>query len=267
MGYRICFPDGKVKALTFSYDDGQIYDRRLVEMFNKYKVKSTFHLNSGTLGCKDEGAEFIKPDEVRSLYEGHEVSAHGVDHPYFAQLPHDKMVNQILEDKRSLERLCGYPVRGMSYPYGEYSEELIVTAKSLGMEYSRTVEDTLGVNIPHDFMRWNPSCHHNKTGCVINEFMNQPPYRELMLMYVWGHSFEFHRENNWEHMEEFLSQVAGRDDIWYATNIEIKDYIEAFRNLKVTVDETAIYNGSAVTVWLKTDGKLKVVEPGKMIEL
>ena len=27
--------DGKMKAITFSYDDGEVFDRRLVELFNK----------------------------------------------------------------------------------------------------------------------------------------------------------------------------------------------------------------------------------------
>lgn len=267
MRYQVLFPEGKKKALTFSYDDGQIYDRRLVELFNRYKVKATFHLNYGTLGIKDGEDIFVEPGEVRSLYAGHEVSAHGYDHPYFAQLPHDQMVYQLLEDKKNLEKLCGYPVRGMSYPYGEFSKELMDTASALGLEYSRTVEDTYGINIPHDFMLWHPSCHHNKVSKVMDEFMNCPPYRELMLFYVWGHSFEFHREKNWDFMEEFLQQVSALDGVWYATNIEIKDYITAYRSLKVTADQTAILNTSATPVWLRSEGKLLVAEPGKLLEI
>ncbi len=43
------------------------------------------------------------------------------------------------------------------------------------------------------------------------------------MMYVWGHSYEFTNQNNWELMEDFCKLVGGRDDIWYATNIEIVD--------------------------------------------
>ena len=42
-----CFPGGKHKALTFSFDDGRKEDRRLVELFNQYGIKGTFNLNSG----------------------------------------------------------------------------------------------------------------------------------------------------------------------------------------------------------------------------
>ena len=42
----MCYPNWKEKALTFSYDDGNIKDRDLVALFNKYNVKGTFNLNS-----------------------------------------------------------------------------------------------------------------------------------------------------------------------------------------------------------------------------
>ncbi len=45
--YYVSYPNGKSKALTFSYDDGMKHDRRLVELFNRYGLKGTFHLNGG----------------------------------------------------------------------------------------------------------------------------------------------------------------------------------------------------------------------------
>ena len=40
------FPEGRKRALTMSYDDGADSDERLVEIFNRYGIKGTFHLNS-----------------------------------------------------------------------------------------------------------------------------------------------------------------------------------------------------------------------------
>ena len=37
---------GKMKAITFSYDDGVTQDKRLVDIFNKYGLKATFNINS-----------------------------------------------------------------------------------------------------------------------------------------------------------------------------------------------------------------------------
>ena len=42
--------NGKMKAVTFSFDDGVTQDRRLIEIFNKYNLKATFNINSELLG-------------------------------------------------------------------------------------------------------------------------------------------------------------------------------------------------------------------------
>ena len=53
-----------------SYDDGRTQDRRLIEIFNQYGIKGTFHLNSGLFDRGDR----ILPEEIKSLYAGHEVA-------------------------------------------------------------------------------------------------------------------------------------------------------------------------------------------------
>ena len=151
------FPGGVRRALTLSYDDGQIFDVRLASLFDKYHMKATFHLNSGNLG--KEG--YVKENVLSQLYRRHEVSVHTVTHPFPTQIPDAELRREIVEDKRRLEELCGYPVRGMSYPFGDYSEHAICVARSCGMEYSRTVEDTGRFAIPQDFMKWHPTTHHN----------------------------------------------------------------------------------------------------------
>ena len=42
-----CFPGGKFKVLTLSYDDGKLEDKRLVDIFNKNGIRATFNVNSG----------------------------------------------------------------------------------------------------------------------------------------------------------------------------------------------------------------------------
>ena len=60
------YPDGKKRALTFSYDDGSANDRRLVEIFNKFGMKGTFHLNSGHL-MRGPDQWHIRLDEIGTL--------------------------------------------------------------------------------------------------------------------------------------------------------------------------------------------------------
>ena len=42
-----CFPGGKFKVLTLSYDDGKLEDKSLVDIFNKNGIRATFNVNSG----------------------------------------------------------------------------------------------------------------------------------------------------------------------------------------------------------------------------
>ena len=116
----ICFPEGKHKVLTMSYDDGRVEDRRLVGIFNRYGIKGTFHLNSGLIR-----EDRVRPKEWATLYEGHEVSCHTVLHPTISRCPIDQVALQVLEDRRELERAVGYPVRGMSYPNGSHTPEIV----------------------------------------------------------------------------------------------------------------------------------------------
>ncbi|MBR2432503.1 MAG: hypothetical protein IKB23_06255, partial [Clostridia bacterium] len=44
------FPEGKMKAVTFSYDDGCRADIRLVALLDKYGLKGTFNVNTLMFG-------------------------------------------------------------------------------------------------------------------------------------------------------------------------------------------------------------------------
>ena len=83
------------------------------------------------------------------------------------------------------------------------------------------------------------------------EFAENQKYQYLQLMMVAGHSFEFDKDDNWNVIEEFCQYIGGREDIWYATNIEIVDYLTAARNLKYSADHKIVYNPSAQTVWVQ----------------
>ncbi|WP_407945763.1 polysaccharide deacetylase family protein [Paenibacillus puerhi] len=109
---RLCYPQGKFKALTMSYDDGRNADKRLVDIFNRNGIKGTFHINSGLTGKLDR----VEEGELGRTYEGHEASAHTLTHPSIARIPKELLVHEVMEDRKNLERIFGYTIRGMSYP-------------------------------------------------------------------------------------------------------------------------------------------------------
>ncbi|SFL92914.1 Polysaccharide deacetylase [Gracilibacillus orientalis] len=258
------FPEGKFKVLTMSYDDGKAADRRLVDIFNRYGIKGSFHLNSGLLG---EG-ERIPPEKIASLYQGHELSAHTVTHPTIARSPKEQLIEEVMEDRKKLEELAGYPVRGLSYPNGSYNSLIKEVLPYLGIEYARTVNSTDNFGMPDDFIEWNPTCHHNRNLLQLAErFTSLHKKQYLYMFYVWGHSYEFDHDNNWDLIEQFSEFIGGREDIWYATNIEIVDYIKAFRRLHFSANSQFVYNPSAKSVWLNVDGQIVEVPGGQQVSL
>lgn len=224
--------NGKMKALTFSYDDGTRQDRRLVEIFNKYNIKATFNIMSGCFGNENilnvEGKDTehykVLADEVKQLYEGHEVAVHTLTHPKLTQLDDREATRQIEEDRQNLEKLVGYNVCGMAYPCGDYDDRIIdIIKKHTGVKYARTTQSTYNFEQQYDMLRFNPTISHyefDKMEELGRKFLEINPDRP-QLYYIWGHSYELDRYEWWERIEQFCSMMSDHDDIFYGTNYQV----------------------------------------------
>ncbi len=268
----IRFQDGKERALTLSYDDGSVFDMRLVEIMNRYGLKGTFNINTGKYRAENSTAEkpfYMTCSEMVSLFSdsGHEVAVHGVTHPHWEQLTEPEMIRDILEDRKNIERDFGTLARGAAYPYGSYDDRVIRVLASCGICYSRTVHNTGKFSLPQNFLTWNPTCHHKDARLMelTDEFLSPIKFGLARLFYVWGHSFEFDRQDNWNVIEEFGQRIGGRDDVWYATNIEIYDYVKAYESLQVSCDQKILHNPSAMDVWVYIDGETVKIPSGQTV--
>ena len=260
------FKNGKRNAVTLSYDDGTVWDIKLIEILDKYNVKSTFHINSGLLDSGDKNYERLGKKDVADVYKNHEVSAHGVFHRDLIYLPLANIISEIFDDRKNLENLCGYPVRGLSYANGFYNDEVINALKTCGIEYARVAKSSNSFKLPENFLAWQPTCHHRDAVETCNRFLNNHNY-EGKLLYVWGHSFEFQLNNNWHMIEELCKKLSDSDELWFATNIEIYDYVMAQRKLKISADNRIIYNPSYNSVWIMVDGEPCEIQGGETVLL
>ena len=89
----------------------------------------------------------------------------------------------------------------------------------------------------------------------------------LYMMYVWGHSFEFRTEEDWALMEQFCQLAGGREDTWYATNIEIVDYMADAARLQYTAAGDKVCNPNAQSIWVEVDGRHYEIPAGKTVAL
>jgi len=257
------FPGGKRLAVTTSFDDGVLQDRRVVESFNMWGLKGTFNLNSGLLG----GGKKIPPAEVAALYAGHEVAIHTVTHPWLDRLDASQIATEVLEDRKALEDLVQYPVRGMAYPFGTYNRQVIEILRSLGIVYSRTVENRDPCFPPAEPLAWAATAHQfgQHPEPVAARFEKHLATNWSGVFFIWGHSYEF--DDRWDAFERIYRPLAGHADVWYCTNIELFDYEAARQRLVIAANRATAFNPSARPVTLKVDGRFVDVPPGQVTPL
>ena len=225
----------KKKAITFSYDDGVIQDIRLIELLNKYGLKCTFNLNSELLSKKGmlirEGKRIahykIHTEDVKHIYEGHEVAVHTLTHPNLTQCDDKEIIRQVEADRLNLSELVEYEVVGMAYPCGGVNNDdrvANIIRKSTGVKYSRTIATNNCFDLQENLYRFNPTAYHldfEKMMQLGREFVELKP-KEPKVFYIWGHSYEMDFcADYWVKLEEFFKLISNKEDIFYGTNKEV----------------------------------------------
>ena len=274
------FPGGKPKAVTFSYDDGVRDDIRFSEILNAHGMKGTFNINSAFIGRNTN----LTAEEIQThlLDRGHEIAVHGECHMAPGIVTPARGMMDVLNCRLSLENTFARIVRGMAYPdsgitkmhNGNDYATVRAYLQSAGIVYARTLGgDNNTFRLPDDFLAWMPTAHHTnpKLFDLCDEFLalDEKAIHHTRgyprLFYLWGHSFEFPRDNNWDLIERFCEKMGGREDTWYATNMEIYEYVTAYHSLVMSTDCNRIYNPTLHTVWMIADGKDYTIAPGQTL--
>lgn len=270
---KFLWPDGKRLALTSCWDDGTIYDRRLVEIFNHYELKASFNLCSGKFNLSADQSgwkSFIRADEVATMYQGHEVCSHTVNHPRVWSVPVDQLRWEILEDRCRLEALVGYPVRGFVIPYGWETgyDWMMGFLRNCGFKYMRHTASIPEFEHPADFMDWHPTAHCSADlptlwASMLQRSLDQPG----LLFYLWGHSYEFEDDLGWQGIELFAKLTSETRGVYNATKGEIYDYVTAWRALEWSLDGTHVRNNSALPLWFLRNEKAIRIANGQLLRL
>lgn len=270
------YPHGLTKALTLSYDDGVIQDIRMIGLMKKYGIKGTFNINSGLFAPEEvkndpnRTSGRMTESEVCETYvnSGMEVAVHGFKHLHIADVTAEEADEDVRLDRLNLEKLFKRPIRGMAYPFGQYNDTVIGILKKNGILFSRTTQSTHKFGFPENRLALHPTCHHNdaKLFELTDRFIAAEPSEPIMF-YLWGHTYEFDKDNNWERIIGFFEKISRRDDIWYATNMEIYSYIAAFEALEFSLENEYVYNSTATDVWFECGGKTFCAPGGKVTEI
>lgn len=271
------FPNGRRKAFTISYDDNVTQDERLIELMRKYEIKGTFNIIPGWFA--KEGTVFpvgeiyanVTKKKALEIYKDEliEVANHGFNHKKMTTLSKLLQMEDIIKCRKKLENMFGKITTGFAYPYGWYDESLIEVLRDAGISYARTVCSTGEFMLPDDWLELHPTCHHDdeRLEQLAEQFLNDEISEHPYMFYVWGHTFEFDQNDNWEVISSLFEKISGKEDVWYATNGEICEYHKAYQKLVFSADGSRIFNPTSTDLWAEIDHKLMLLPAGRTVEV
>ena len=283
MRYRFLrFPGDKLKAVTFSFDDGCREDIKLAALLDSYNCRCTFNVNSGFI--KNPGNKFLNFDEVKKYLSDthHEIAVHGDKHRAPGVNTPIDIIQDVLDCRKQLENMFGKIIRGMAYPdsgigyfdNGTTYSDVKRILTDCGIVYSRSLKRNDSFRLPADWHNWEPTIAPGDSGylelaekfAALSEENCTNSNAGPRLFYAWGHGYDI---DTWlgDALHKLCGIIANKEDTWYATNIEIYEYVTAYQSLIFSADGRICYNPTLHKIWFVVDGKHFSIEPGETINL
>ena len=203
------------KILLLSFDDGTIYDKRFVELLNKYGLKATFNLNSGLENFVWHFEDRIPirrqvlADTVE-MYRGHEVASHSLHHHWLNTLTPPQLSREVGEDAETLKKLFGLEEIGFGVPFTACEEREIRIIQKY-VRYIRLSAFTDSFALPED--PYHIPIHALYNDPDIYEKLERFAQSDLpvSLFVMAGHSYEFEVFDHWQAMEDMIQYICAQD--------------------------------------------------------
>ena len=112
-------------AISFDAAWGNDDTRRILEILKKNDVKATFFMTGGWVESY--------PDDVKAIYaDGHDLGNHSQNHKNMSQLSDEECKQELLSVHEKVKELTGYEMFLFRPPYGDYDNDVITNARSIG---------------------------------------------------------------------------------------------------------------------------------------
>jgi len=266
------YPDGKYKALIMSYDDGLDDDIALAQLFDRYGIIGTFHLNSGLLDTKtiwNEGKPneilqtYLSKDTLVHVFKNHEIAVHGTYHKALVGLSDKEILEEINVDIENLTILSDRKISSMAYAFGSTNDHVAEVIRTTTLSNARTVKSSYNFDLPEDYYLWNPTCHDSEALEYLEAYLSLDS-PSLSLFYVWGHSWELRDTLRNQNILKFCNEIGDRDDIWYTGAGDFADYHASLKVLEIGPQQIVNPEGNGV-VYYREKGQLKSLNPGQRL--
>lgn len=117
--------DEKKIAISFDAAWGDDFTLGILDILDKYEIKSTFFLVGFWI---DKYPEHVKEISKR----GHDVGNHSTNHPYMTKLSDDEIVKELNTTGEKIEKLINIKPILFRPPFGDYNDKLIILCKENG---------------------------------------------------------------------------------------------------------------------------------------
>jgi peptidoglycan/xylan/chitin deacetylase (PgdA/CDA1 family) len=130
---------GAMGAASITFDDALARTAETaVHPLLERGMSCTIFVPTGLIGCHHPDADGERILDEQQLVElsqlGVEIGAHSVDHLWLPDLSYERMLEQMVRSRATLEDLIGKPVTSMAYPYGAHDRETRRAAAAAGYE-------------------------------------------------------------------------------------------------------------------------------------
>ncbi len=136
------------KTVVLTFDDGHEDNyHKVFPVLKKYNFPATIFLITGLVGdyyySKSTKMKFkmMSWGQIKEMHNsGIDFEPHGIIHPKLAEIPFEEAKKEITDSKKIIEEKLGKKCEFFSYPFGNYSPEVLNITKEAGFKGAVTVK-------------------------------------------------------------------------------------------------------------------------------
>ena len=213
-----------MKYFIFSIDDGTVFDKEVLDIFKKYKIKATFNVNSGLFPFIwfNQGVPIERFDLniKKYLYEGHEIASHSLTHPHLTMCPGEVIAKEVGEDVLNLEKIFNTTIKTFAFPFADWDERCIEIIKHIhNIKVIRLSDVDTSFKFPKDLYHVKiTSMEIYEALVLVDEFIKD---KEAELFVFVSHGYDFYMNHSYKELELLCEKVTKQKDIAIITMSEL----------------------------------------------
>ena len=148
---------------VITFDDGfqDAIENAVPELVSR-GIHATFFVTADALGKPADWWPVTDPERTRNIATAEQlrlmpskwisVGAHTMTHPRLSSLGESDARHEILEPRHRLESLLGCKIRSLSFPYGDFDENVVCWCREAGYELAFTTQHKKAFEDPEPFL-------------------------------------------------------------------------------------------------------------------